>query len=45
VAGFITFDYLMHIDELKENVAFLRKTGLYKNITNPFSIIRIHDGT
>ena len=44
-AGFITFDFLMSLDELKENLIFLKKTWLYKNITNPFSIIRIHDGT
>jgi len=44
-AGFITLDFLMNLNELKENVKFLRRTWIYKNITNPFSIMRIHDGT
>lgn len=45
VAGYIPIDPLMSIAELKENVEFLRRTGMYRKITNPLSVLRVQTGS
>lgn len=45
VAGFIPIDPLMTLQELKENLEFLRKTKMYKKVTNPLSVMRVQEGS
>ncbi len=45
MAGFITFDQLMSLQELTDNISFMKKEHVYELITNPLSTLRIADGT
>lgn len=45
VAGYIPIDPAMNITELRENLEFLRRTGMYKKITNPLSVLRVQEGS
>lgn len=45
VAGYIPIDPLMTLQELKENLEFLRKTKMYKKVTNPLSVMRVQEGS
>lgn len=45
VAGYIPIDPLMNIQELKENVEFLKRIGMYKKVTNPLSVLRVQTGS
>jgi len=45
VAGYIPIDPLMDLGELRENLAGLRATGMYKNVSSPLSILRIQEGS
>lgn len=44
VAGYIPIDQLMTLQELAENLKFLRRTGMYRKVTNPLSILRVQEG-
>lgn len=41
VAGYIPIDHLMSLQELRENLLFLRNTGMYLKVTNPLSVLRV----
>lgn len=43
--GFVTFDPLMNLNELIENIEFMKKYNIYSSITNPLSSLRITEGT
>jgi len=45
VAGYIPIDPAMNIVELQENISFLRRTGMYRKITNPLSVLRVQAGS
>lgn len=45
VAGYIPIDHLMTLQELRENLLFLRKTGMYLKVTNPLSVLRVQSGS
>lgn len=45
VAGYIPIDPAMNLTELQENMAFLRRTGMYRKITNPLSVLRVQAGS
>lgn len=45
VAGYIPIDHLMTMQELLENVQFLKRTGMYRKITNPLSVLRVQAGS
>lgn len=45
VAGYIPIDPLMNMKELQENIAFLRRTGMYRKVTNPLSVLRVQAGS
>lgn len=45
VAGYIPLDPLMTLQELRENIIFLRRTGMYTRITNPLSVLRVQAGS
>lgn len=45
VAGYIPIDPLMNMQELKENLEFLRRTGMYRKVTNPLSVLRVQAGS
>lgn len=45
VAGYIPIDPAMSLTELQENIAFLRRTGMYRKITNPLSVLRVQAGS
>lgn len=44
-AGFIMFDPFMTIKDIRENIVFLKETGLYKYIAYPFSTLRAEPGS
>lgn len=45
VAGYIPIDPAMNLTELQENIAFLRRTGMYRKVTNPLSVLRVQAGS
>lgn len=45
IAGYIPIDPAMSMVELQENLSFLRRTGMYKKITNPLSVLRVQAGS
>lgn len=45
VAGYIPIDPAMNLTELQENIEFLRRTGMYRKITNPLSVLRVQAGS
>jgi len=45
VAGFIPIDHLMTLQELRENLLFLRKTGMHLKVVNPLSVLRVQSGS
>lgn len=45
VAGYIPIDHLMNLQELKENLHFLRQTGMYLKVSNPLSVLRVQAGS
>ena len=45
VAGYIPIDHLMTLQELSENLTFLRETGMYLKVTNPLSVLRVQAGS
>lgn len=44
-AGFIMFDPFMTLKDIRENILFLKDTGLYKYIAYPFSTLRAEPGS
>lgn len=45
VAGYIPIDPLMTLEEMQENLIGLRKTRMYKKVTNPLSVLRVQEGS
>jgi radical SAM superfamily enzyme YgiQ (UPF0313 family) len=43
--GFIVFDPLMSLNDLIENIEFIKNCNIYNSITNPLSSLRITEGT
>ena len=43
VAGFIPIDHIMTLEELQENLKFLRRTGMYLKVSNPLSVMRTQE--
>jgi radical SAM superfamily enzyme YgiQ (UPF0313 family) len=45
VAGYIPIEPSMSLKELRENINFLRDTGMYKKVSNPLSELRVQKGS
>lgn len=45
VAGYIPIDPLMTLEELNENLVGLRRTNMYRKVTNPLSVLRVQEGS